>query len=543
VDGQAVAKLLDRAVHTFDPSQPYLTAPLLLEARALAAALPSPEARRKLPEFDEAVALCTGLWLDASADRPAVVTGTSVKVNVTAVNRSPLAMTLESVMLEGIDGVAPAHLSTALANNAPLSKAIDIAVPETQPYSEPYWLRHPKDGALYHVADPALLGLAESPAPLRVRFRLKVGEHSLEIVKAVHHRYVDRVLGELTRPLAFVPPVVLRLPQSAMVFPDGKAATIEIEVRANQPKAEGDVRLSAPSGWSVDPQVRTFHLADRGEQTLVTFKLTPPATESRGELRAIATVGKRELSSDMQLIDYPHIPVQTLFPPAAATLVRTDIRTTARQVGYVMGAGDEVPQALAQLGCRVTLLDTQQLTRGDLSGFDAIVTGVRAYNTRPDLRANQQRLLDYVAAGGTMIVQYNVLEGGFTGGDPTLLAKIGPYPITIGRDRVSVEDAPIQVQSAHPLLRAPNTITSADFDGWVQERGLYFASKWDSRYETVFESNDPGEKPLAGGMLYARHGKGVYIFTGYSWFRQLPAGVPGAFRIFANMLSAGTASR
>jgi hypothetical protein len=289
--------------------------------------------------------------------------------------------------------------------------------------------------------------------------------------------------------------------------------------------------------------VRTFHLADRGEQTLVTFKLTPPATESRGELRAIATVGKRELSSDMQLIDYPHIPVQTLFPPAAATLVRTDIRTTARQVGYVMGAGDEVPQALAQLGCRVTLLDTQQLTRGDLSGFDAIVTGVRAYNTRPDLRANQQRLLDYVAAGGTMIVQYNVLEGGFTGGDPTLLAKIGPYPITIGRDRVSVEDAPIQVQSAHPLLRAPNTITSADFDGWVQERGLYFASKWDSRYETVFESNDPGEKPLAGGMLYARHGKGVYIFTGYSWFRQLPAGVPGAFRIFANMLSAGTASR
>jgi hypothetical protein len=205
---------------------------------------------------------------------------------------------------------------------------------------------------------------------------------------------------------------------------------------------------------------------------------------------------------------------------------------------------DDVPQALAQLGCSVTLLDAQHLARGDLSRFDAIVTGVRAYNTRPDLRANQQRLLDYVAAGGTMIVQYNVLEGGFLGGDPSLLSKIGPYPITTGRDRVSVEDAPVRfVNPAHPLLTAPNTVTAADFDAWVQERGLYFASKWDPRYETIFESNDPGEKPLAGGMLYARHGKGVYIFTAYSWFRQLPAGVPGAFRIFANLLSAGKADR
>jgi hypothetical protein len=248
----------------------------------------------------------------------------------------------------------------------------------------------------------------------------------------------------------------------------------------------------------------------------------------------------------MTVISYPHIPPQVLFPNADAKLVRADVKVTAHKVGYVMGAGDELPEALRQLGCNVTLLSERDLAGGDLSVFDAIVTGVRAYNVRADLRANQERLLEYVHNGGTLIVQYNVAEGGHFGGRKTgELARIGPYPLQIGRGRVSVEEAPVKfLEPDNPLLVSPNHIGEKDFEGWIQERGLYFASEWDSHYHAVLETHDPGEKPQEGGILVARYGQGVYIFSGFSWFRELPAGVPGAFRIFANMLSArGAAMR
>jgi len=198
-----------------------------------------------------------------------------------------------------------------------------------------------------------------------------------------------------------------------------------------------------------------------------------------------------------------------------------------------MGAGDDVPDGLRHLGYEVMMLNDEMLATSDLSSFDAIVMGVRAYNTRDRLKNTNQRLLDYVERGGTLVVQYNVISG-------ALADRIGPYPLTIGRDRVTVESAPVTFPApGHPLLTYPNKITSGDFEGWVQERGLYFASSWDEKYEAVLSSHDPGEPDLKGGLLYARYGKGVFIYTAYAWFRQLPAGVPGAFRIFANLISAG----
>ena len=285
-------------------------------------------------------------------------------------------------------------------------------------------------------------------------------------------------------------------------------------------------------------------------------------------------MGTQTVSTGTEVIQYPHITTQTLLPRAEATLVRADIRILSKTVGYVMGAGDDVPQAIRQLGCEVTLLTESDLSHGDLARFDAIVTGVRAFNTRPDLRANYQRLFDYANNGGTLIVQYNVPEGGAppqgaapapgapqptpaqpaqpapaappavaAAGDGGLLAHIGPYPIRISRnDRVTVEEAPIAFPNPDlRLLHVPNQITSADFDGWVQERGLYFSDQWDPKYVSVLESHDPGEMPMPGGMLYAPVGKGAYIFSAYDWFRELPAGVPGAYRLFANMLSAAKA--
>jgi hypothetical protein len=318
-----------------------------------------------------------------------------------------------------------------------------------------------------------------------------------------------------------------------VLFPTAQPRDVHVAVRAQIANAAGEVRLDAPEGWKVEPRSRPFHIAAADEQQELVFSVTPPAREGTASLRAVATARGREICDGIVRIAYPHIPVQTLFPPAEIKLVREDVRVTARKVGYIMGAGDEMPEALRQLGVDVMLLTPTDLEQGDLSRFDAIVAGVRAYNVRADLRAAQPRLLDYVQNGGTLVVQYNVLDSSLAG------VSLGPYPITIGRDRVTVEQAPVSFPDPQsPLLRAPNLITGRDFDGWVQERGLYFASQWDPRYKTVMECRDPDEKPLAGGELWTRYGKGVYIFTAYSWFRQLPAGVPGAFRLFANLLSA-----
>jgi hypothetical protein len=303
-------------------------------------------------------------------------------------------------------------------------------------------------------------------------------------------------------------------------------------VLGNAAAASGRLRIDLPHGWSAQPAWWAFELRNAGDQQEFAFEITPPAKETTGQMRAVAEIGGRAMNRGMEVISYPHIPVQAVFPPAEKKLVRADIKITTKNVGYIMGVGDEMADAIRQLGASVSLLTAADLEQGDFSPFDAIVTGVRAYSVRSGLRTNQHRLLDYVYNGGTLIVQYNGIYG-------PPLPRLGPYPITISHNRVSVADAPVTLPNPeHPLLHKPNEITPRDFETWVQERGLYFASDWDPRYQPVLESRDPNEPRQTGGMLYTRYGKGVYIFSAYSWFRQLPAGIPGACRIFANMLSA-----
>ncbi|MBI3470098.1 MAG: PIG-L family deacetylase [Candidatus Solibacter usitatus] len=522
--GAAVGAILAEAARTFSPTDPASTIPLLLKARPLMRRLDHPWALLKLRELDEAIALCAGLWLEASADRYLAVPGSGLKLTLTAVNRSRFPLTWK----EG--GV--------LAYNQVLTRIVTWPVADS--YSQPFWLARPKQGDAYDV-DPAVVFRAEAP-PWDTSFEIEAGEEILRVNRPILYRWVDPAEGEKTRPVVVAPPVVVNLAESVFVFPNGQAQPVQVQVKANVSKQSGEVRLEIGGGWKVSPPRAPFRLPEAGERAELRFEVKPPSGGSNARMRAIATVEGKEIASGMQAISYPHIPPQVLFPPAEARLESFDVKTLARRVGYIAGAGDEIPRALRQIGCEVTLLD--DLARRNLNEFDAIIAGVRAYNVRPELRAHQQRLLDYVRDGGTYIVQYNTAEGGpFGQRDTGALARLGPYPLKIGRDRVTVEEAPVTLSNpGHALLRRPNLITPADFDGWVQERGLYFASEWDPRYESVFESHDPGEKPLPGGLLYARHGKGVYLFTAYSWFRQLPAGVPGAYRIFANLLSAGKAA-
>jgi LmbE family N-acetylglucosaminyl deacetylase len=543
--GAAVGALLVKADEALAPGAPERIVPLLLDARRAMMRLEGPWAARKIAELDRAVALATGLWLDATAERDTVVPGGELKLTATVLNRSHIPMSLIGVGFNGADPVAAAQAASQLSYNVPAVRSAVWKVPADRPYTQPYWLVQPPHGGAYTVADQELVGRAESPAAISARFKLRLDSEEIEVTRPVVYRWVDRVRGELTRPVVVAPPVAVELSEQAMLFPDARPRKVEVRVKAvRNSGAAGEVRLRVPQGWTAAPAARKFELAASGEQISVAFDVQPPATPSRGQLRAVAVVDGVEVGIGYETIQYDHIPPQTLFPPAAADLVRADVRTLARNIGYVMGAGDEVPKALEQLGCRVTLLTADDLAGGDLRAYDAIVTGIRAYNVRADLRANQRRLLEYVAGGGTLVVQYNVIEGGFLAGDPRATDRIGPYPIRISRDRVSVEEAPVTLPNpAHPLLAGPNRIVPADFDGWVQERGLYFASEWDPHYQPLFESHDPGEPPRLGGTLYTRYGKGAYIFTGYSWFRQLPAGVPGAFRVFANLISAGKAAQ
>ncbi|MEO7651138.1 MAG: LmbE family protein, partial [Bryobacteraceae bacterium] len=314
-----------------------------------------------------------------------------------------------------------------------------------------------------------------------------------------------------------------------------------IQVLANMDGASGEVRVNPESGWTASKSALPFQMAQAGEQTELDFIVTPPAGQASSRVSASASVGGTPVDRGMQVISYPHIPTQVLFPQSAVRMESFVVESLAKKCGYIMGAGDQVPLAIEQLGCAVTLLTPESLLSRDLSEFDAIVLGVRAYNVRADVIANQDRLMAYVRGGGAVIVQYNVLDTGFLGRRQTGgLSRIGPYPLTVGKDRVTVEESPVTfLKPEHPLLNKPNKITARDFEGWVQERGLYFPSRFDGHYEAVIATNDPGEKPLPGGLLYTRYGKGVFIYTSYAWFRQLPAGVPGAYRIFANFLSAG----
>ncbi len=509
--------------------------PNFAAAYPLIAAIKDPIGSVKLRELTEAWALSAGLWLDSTSDKYSVIPGGSTKVTLTA-----LARTTEHVALLGADinGDPISVATTVLALNQPSKHTHMFQFDAAQLYSQPYWLVNPKDGWLYSVPDPKQIGDPENPPVLEAHFKIRIAGTELNLARPVQYRYIDHIYGESTRPLAVVPPVAVSLSQLALVFPNSNPKHIEIPLRANVAKTGGDVQLRVPDGWRIEPATRHFEMNASGQMTTAGFDITPPSADAQTELRAVATVGDREISVGTQVIEYPHIPAQTWFPPAATKIVHADIRTSAKNIGYIMGAGDEVPEAIRQMGANVTYLDN--LATADFSHFDAIVTGVRAFNVRSDLRANYERLFQYVQNGGTLVVQYNVQEAGPFGGDPTLLEHVGPLPITISRDRVTEENAPVTFPNPqNPVLHFPNQITSKDFEGWVQERGLNFASEWDPKYESVLASHDPGEEPHLGGQLYLQYGKGVYIYTAYSWFRQLPAGVPGAYRAFANLISGG----
>jgi LmbE family N-acetylglucosaminyl deacetylase len=544
--GARVRPLVDKAIRGFNPAAPAASIPALCAIDAALDGVGDPgwRAQKKMETRDLLLA-CAGLFAEATAPDFRVTPGASIDVEVTAVNRTGAAIAIDAVRFPfaaeaqrvgkpvagpGKEGGA----ATAFVMKQAVHVPMDFA-PTT-----PYWLASSPEPGLYRVTDPDRIGAPEDPAPLRVELTFLVGERRLSVTRPVAYKWTDPVMGERYRPLEVTPVVSLAPDSRVLMFPNGASRALSVRVSASTGAAAGTLRFEPPPGWTIEPPARPFSLPGKGAEAILSFQVRAaggrPAT---GTLHAIADVEGRHLSREVVHIDHPHIPIQTYLIDADVRLVPVDLATGGRHIGYLPGPGDEVAAALRGVGYDVTILGDADLDAGPaaLRRFDAIVTGVRAFNVSERLRAAHATLMAYVQAGGVLVVQYNTNNR-----LAPLSIPLGPLPFDIGQQRVTDETAAVAFAAPqHAAVTSPNRLGAADFEGWVQERGLYFADKWDGHYETPLSMHDPGEQPLFGSLLWGHAGQGTFVYTGLAFFRQLPAGIPGAFRLFANLLAGGKA--
>lgn len=519
---------LRRARAAFRAATPETALPGLLAARAELIRLPeNPWKAQKLAELEEAILACAGLFAEVVADRPSTSPGVSLPLTVTALLRRPAKVTLTAVRIAG----QPAKADRSLVTGQPVELQETVLVPSDARLTNPAWLELPATAGLYPVRDPAVAGLPEDGASLQAELAFSFGDQSVVVHRPVTFKWVDPVLGERYRQVEVLPAVTVNPQAALLLFPDSAAKELSVTVRSVA-GASGSVSLEMPSGFSVTPEAAPFTLQAGGE-VMLSFHVKPPRQAATGLLRAVATVGGKRFDRGLRRIDYAHIPIQTWLPPAEVALTRVDVLHARHRLGYVAGPGDEVPEALRQAGYEVIPLTVAELRDQPLGRFEALIFGVRAFNVEPRLGALHDKLMAYAEAGGTVVVQYNT-----TSWPTSTPPALGPFPFTIGHGRVTDEGAAVQAVP-HPILSSPNAIGPDDWAAWVQERGLYFAETWDERYAVPLSMHDPGEQPLRGSLLIAKVGKGAFIYTGLSFFRQLPAGVPGAFRLFANLVDHG----
>jgi alpha-galactosidase-like protein len=418
-----------------------------------------------------------------------------------------------------------------LRPNQPVVREVSQVVPATTPPSQPYWLRTEGTPGMFDVEDPSLIGRAEDLPTFPLEYVFDVGGQTLTIAGEPRPA-ADPAKPALQRRLQVIAPVSLRFLASVRLFAPGAARPVTVELTAARARA-GTVRLDAPAGWTVTPASQPFRLAAPGARARFTFTVTAPALLGTAPLGASVEINGGRFDQERVEVRYDHLPLQILQSPAHARAVAIELATRGRHVGYLPGAGDDVAAALEQMGYEITWLTGADLTPDQLSRVDTVVIGIRAFNVRTDLTERLPALFAYVEAGGTVIAQYNTLDHLHEG-------WLAPFQLRLSRDRVTDEHAPVTILAPdHPVLTTPNRITAADFEGWVQERGLYFPAQWDKRFTTILASGDPGETPLTSGVLVARHGKGYFVYTSLAWFRQLPEAVPGAYRLFANLVSLG----
>ncbi len=518
----------------FKTENPAASVPALLALRTKLSALPSdPLVADKRTQLDRILQACLGLKIETTIDRAEIVP------NETAFIRYAISLAAQNVPVRYEYTRSPVlkgsvELDRDLVAGEVFKGNLNGVLLAHTPVTQPYWLRADGAAGISRVDDPALIGQPENPPAVPLTHRFMVDGQILDIPGEPIPQTAD---ASRTR-LDVIPPVTLALNSDLYLIAPGATKTVTIEVTAARTNSRGQLRIDLPSGWKISPGTQDFSLPAVGDKASFTFNVTAPAQASAGRLTAVANVGGQDYSNRREELRYAHLPVQLLQPPARARLASFPLATKGLTIGYLPGAGDSVAECIEQMGYVVRRLTGADLTPEKLAGLDAVVIGVRTFNERTDLKAAFPGLLAWVEQGGSVIAQYNRPNG--------LQADVlGPYALSIAGPapqlRVTDETAPITLLAPdHAAVNTPNKIAPADFDGWVQERGAYFPSKWDEeRYTALFAMSDPGEAPLRSSLLIAKHGQGHYVYTGVAFFRQLPAGVPGAYRLFANLLALG----
>lgn len=520
---RTISGLIEDIGRRYNIDAPQQSVPALIRLYDLISEIPDkPLRERKMAEVADLMLAASGTWFEAYALEPAYSVSDSIPLRVQAISRYPDAPTLTTFF-----GDMPGN-SVSLKLNQLTSIQGRV---KASSLSQPYWLSRPHGIGEYVIGSRQKVGFPENPEPLSVRFSLCIANRTIPFTRPVVYKFTDPVRGEVYRMPEVTPPVIASLRSSLLLYTSNEPQRVEVKLKAFRADASGELRLRLPEGWKTQPLSYPFELSNKGEEKSYQFEVVPGERALSGKLTAEMHLGGESWAKSLRSIQYDHIPAITWFPDANAQLVRLNVKKAGNKVGYLPGAGDLIPESLKQLGYEVVILNAASVATTDLSSFDAIVTGIRLYNVSAEMKSVNKFLLKYVEEGGVLVVQYNVSQ-------PLMLNNIGPYPFTITRDRVTEESARVNIlDPGHRIFNYPNKITARDFDGWVQERGLYFADLTDPGYQPLLSMHDTGEAENKGSLFVANYGKGRFVYTGLSFFRQLPAGVPGAYRLFVNLIS------
>lgn len=528
--GKPIGEILTEVEKAYDFKDPAASIPQLVQAYELLQNLEDEFWKKtKSKEIKEIIAACAGLYLEAVAQNTTATRGEKITVNLEVINRSEQDLKLISAEVLPVKKIISAQ--NHLKNNESWKEKITFLIPESASYTSPYWLKEKGSLGMYKVEDLNLIGLPETPREFRVSFVIDFMGTHISFNKEIVYKRNDTVKGEVYQAFEIVPEISAGMPENVTIFANEDPKIIPISLKAAKEDLQGTLKLEHQPSWKVSPESYQFDLQEKGEEKTFFFTVTPPTGQEESILSPLVEIDGKAFEKEITTIDYEHTPFQTAVLPSETKVVKLEFAKKGELIAYIEGAGDLVPESLEQIGYKVVKVDPGKISAKNLKEFDAVVMGIRAYNILDELKYKQKELLEYVKEGGNLIIQYNTNRG-------IDISNLAPYPLQLSRDRVTDEEAEVRfLAEDHPVLNTPNKITQKDFEGWVQERGLYFPDEWSIEFTPILSMNDPGESPKNGSLLIAPYGKGNYIYTGLSFFREFPAGVSGAFRLFANMIS------
>jgi LmbE family N-acetylglucosaminyl deacetylase len=530
--GKEIGDIINKIEKNFDFKNPSASIPELLKAYEMIQKLDDNHWKTiKSEDIKKIIAAVTGLYLEAVAENQEATLDSNIKVKLEAINRSDIKMNWKRFETFPVSSIA--FETIPLENNKDFIKNIDVKLTNDLEFTAPYWLKNKGSNGMYRVDDQKIIGIPDVLRQVKVIFYIEINGITIPFERNIIYKMNDDVKGEVYQPLDIVPIVTSTIAEKVYIFNNNNSKIVNVVIKAGKENVSGYIALDVPSNWSVSPSKIPFTLVRKGEEQNVAFTVTPPKEASEIALKSLVTVDGKIYDQNQTNINYPHIYKQVVLKKSEAKAIKLDIKTNGEKIAYIMGAGDEVPKCLTQMGYQVTILKPEEITADKLQNFDVVMTGIRAYNVVNALAFKQNILFDYVKNGKTMIVQYNTT-------DDLVTKDLAPYSLKISRDRVTEEDAEVKfLAPENPILNTPNKITNKDFEGWTQEQGLYYPNDFDNNFTPILAAHDKGESAKKGALLVAKYGKGNYIYTGLSFFRELPEGVSGAYRLMANIIAAG----